>query len=72
MTVKSLAVSPHDPNIVYAGVKPAGVIKSVDGGRTWHNLDGFKRIPNRWWWFSPAEKPFQAYVMCSQRLAHGA
>lgn len=60
--VKSLAVSPHDPKVIYAGLKPASMCKTIDGGRTWTELTGFRRIPNRWWWFSPAEKPFRAYV----------
>ena len=55
--VKSLAVSPHNPNIVYAGTKPAALFRSDDGGASWRELDGFRRIPNRWWWFSPAEPP---------------
>lgn len=55
--VKSLAVSPHDGNVIYAGSKPALLFKSVDGGASWQELDGFRRIPNRWWWFSPAEPP---------------
>lgn len=61
--VKSIAVSPQDPSVIYAGVKPAAVFKSTDGGRRWAELEGFRRIPNRWWWFSPAEAPFKAYVM---------
>ena len=60
--VKSIAVSPHDPRVVYAGVKPAAVYKTTDGGRSWAELDGFRRVPHRWWWFSPAEAPFRAYV----------
>lgn len=60
--VKSLAVSPHEPGTVFAGVKPAGMHVSRDGGQTWVELKGFQRIPGRWWWFSPAESPFQAYV----------
>jgi photosystem II stability/assembly factor-like uncharacterized protein len=60
--VKSLAVSPHDAGVIYAGVKPAAVFKSVNGGQSWPELTGFRRIPNRWWWFSPAEAPFRAYV----------
>ena len=55
--VKSLAVNPHDSNIIYAGSKPALMFVSYDGGHTWAELDGFRRIPNRWWWFSPAEPP---------------
>ncbi len=60
--VKSLAVSPHNPDVIYAGLKPAAVFKTSDGGRHWAELEGFRRVPNRWWWFSPAEPPFRAYV----------
>ena len=60
--VKSLAVSPHNPDVIYAGVKPAAVYKTDDAGRHWRELSSFRRIPNRWWWFSPAEAPFRAYV----------
>jgi hypothetical protein len=56
-SVKSLAVNPHDSNIIYAGTKPALMFVSYDGGNIWTELDGFRRIPNRWWWFSPAEPP---------------
>ena len=55
--VKSLAVNPHDSKILYAGTKPALIFKSTDGGQIWRELEGFRRIPNRWWWFSPAEPP---------------
>lgn len=62
--VKSLAVSPHDGDVVYAGTKPAGMFMSRDGGETWTELEGFRHIPNRWWWFSPAEPgDLRAYVM---------
>jgi hypothetical protein len=61
--VKSLAVSPHDANIIYAGTKPAFMFISRDGGQSWAELEGFRHIPNRWWWFSPAEPPWKAYVM---------
>lgn len=61
--VKAVAVSPHDPNHVFAGTKPALLYVTRDGGQSWHELDGFRRIPWRWLWFSPAEPPFyQAYV----------
>lgn len=62
--VKSLAVSPHDANLIYAGTKPALMYVSRNGGQSWQELDGFRRIPNRWWWFSPAEPPDRRpYVM---------
>jgi photosystem II stability/assembly factor-like uncharacterized protein len=60
--IKSLAVSPHDPETIFAGTKPAAMYISKDGGGSWQELEGFRRIPWRGWWFSPAEKPFQAYV----------
>ena len=61
--VMSLAVNPHDPNILYAGSKPARMFVSYDGGAAWAELEGFRRIPNRRWWFSPAHPPdFRPYV----------
>lgn len=60
--VKAIAVSPHDPDVVYAGTMPAYMYLSRDGGRSWRELEGFKRIPFRWLWFSPAESPWKAYV----------
>ena len=62
LTVKSLAVDPQEPQTIYAGTKPALVYISHDGGDSWHESQGFRRIPGRWWWFSPAERPFTAYV----------
>jgi hypothetical protein len=60
--IKSLAVSRAAPGTVYAGTKPALVFVSRDGGATWRELDAFRRIASRRFWFSPAEKPFTAYV----------
>jgi photosystem II stability/assembly factor-like uncharacterized protein len=61
-TVKSLAVSRSEPGAVYAGTKPALVFVSRDGGTHWTELDAFRRIRSRRLWFSPAEKPYTAYV----------
>lgn len=60
--VKALAASPIRPGVVYAGTRPARLFVSRDGGGTWTELTGFRRIPWRRLWFSPAEKPFVAYV----------
>jgi BNR/Asp-box repeat protein len=38
------------------------VLRSNDGGANWTELASFRRIPSRWFWFSPAEKPHSAYV----------
>jgi photosystem II stability/assembly factor-like uncharacterized protein len=61
--VKALVVSPHDPDILYAGTKPALLFFSQDGGQTWKELESFRRIRGRRFWFSPAEPPDKrAYV----------
>ncbi|MDX1612768.1 MAG: hypothetical protein R3300_00585 [Candidatus Promineifilaceae bacterium] len=62
LTVKSLAVSSHRRGLLYAGTKPAYLYTSADGGATWTELSGFRQVPGRWKWLSPAEWPFQAYV----------
>jgi len=37
-TIWSLAVDPVDPDILFAGTRPAGVYRSRDGGRNWERL----------------------------------
>jgi photosystem II stability/assembly factor-like uncharacterized protein len=34
----SLLVSPHDPDTIYAGTRPAHLFRSTDAGRTWTQL----------------------------------
>lgn len=62
--IMSVAVSPHpvnnsniDQRLVYAGTKPAHMFRSTDSGTSWEELTSFREIPNRWWWFSPADPP---------------
>ncbi|MGD8605618.1 MAG: hypothetical protein PVF49_13705 [Anaerolineales bacterium] len=55
--ITALAINPHNPDVIYAGTKPALLYRSQDGGVSWEELDGFRNIPNRWWWFSPADPP---------------
>jgi hypothetical protein len=62
LIVKSLAVHPSRPGHVYAGTKPPRLFASEDGGRHWLELKGFQRV-RRFFWFSPAEPPFTAYVL---------
>jgi len=38
-TIWSLAIDPADPDILFAGTRPAGVWRSVDGGRRWQKLN---------------------------------
>jgi len=37
-----LEPSLHDPDTVYAGVEDAALFKSVDGGKSWHELAGLR------------------------------
>ena len=37
-TIWSLAIDPTDPNIVFAGTRPAGIYRSLDGGQRWEKL----------------------------------
>lgn len=60
--VKALAISCTQPDTIYAGTKPALLFVSRDGGANWTELASFRRIPGRWFWFTPAEKPHSAYV----------
>ena len=68
--VKSLAASRATPGTVYAGTKPALIFVSRDGGAHWEELTSFRRIRSRWFWFSPAEKPFSAYVQALALSPH--
>ncbi len=62
VSVKSLSVSTSDPGTIYAGAKsPAAIYVSRDRGASWTELEGF-RSARRWYWLSPAEPPFSAYV----------
>ena len=60
--VKAVAASPHQAGLLYAGTRPAYLYISEDFGVSWQELEGFRDIPNRRFWFSPAESPWQAYV----------
>lgn len=61
-TIKAIAVSPLIPGLLFAGVKPASIFRSMDYGQTWKEITSFHKIFSRHFWFSPAEKPFTAYV----------
>lgn len=61
-TVKAVAASPTQTSVVYAGTKPAALFISLDGGTSWDEVPTFRRIPGRWFWLSPAERPFIGYV----------
>ncbi|MCW5850667.1 MAG: hypothetical protein KIT87_11385 [Anaerolineae bacterium] len=77
-TITAIAASPIRQGRLYAGAKPARLFVSPNGGATWTELTGFRRIPWRWLWLSPAERPFIGYVQAialsptdPQRIAVG-
>lgn len=39
--VKFIAVAPDDPDVIYAAIEVGGLLKSLDGGGSWEELDGF-------------------------------
>jgi photosystem II stability/assembly factor-like uncharacterized protein len=49
-SVEALAVDAQDPDVIYAGTdRPAGILKSTDGGHSWRRL----RVPWRPWISDP-------------------
>lgn len=62
MVIKSIAISAAKPGFMLAGSKPPFVYASYDGGAMWHELLGFRKVPSRPFWRSPAEPPGTAYV----------
>lgn len=59
--IKAIAISPIEPGLIVVGTRPVGVFISRDGGKTWAESVSFKKT-KRFFWFSPAGKPFTAYV----------
>lgn len=37
-------------DVIYAGVEPAGLFKSLDGGETWQHVEGLRNHPSRPHW----------------------
>lgn len=59
--VKAIAVSPAEPGLIVAGTKPPDIFVSRDGGQNWTLSESFRQT-RRWFWRSPAERPFSAYI----------
>eukprot|EP00741_Cyanophora_paradoxa_P025598 tig00000383_g24702.t1 len=57
----ALSADPRFP-VMYAGLEPAAVQRSVDGGATWQNLEALQRVPSRGRWTFPVP-PHQPHVL---------
>ncbi|MCU1381457.1 MAG: hypothetical protein JWL71_154 [Acidobacteria bacterium] len=42
--IRAIAISPVDPNVIYAGSAGGGIWKTIDGGRSWLPLDDFMAV----------------------------
>ena len=51
--VTSVAVSPHDPAVCWAGTEPSAVWRSEDGGRSWTEVEGLTDCPSASEWSFP-------------------
>jgi photosystem II stability/assembly factor-like uncharacterized protein len=45
--VKAMTIDPRDQNVIYAGVEQGDLLKTTDGGATWHPEDDFSK-PTDW------------------------
>jgi photosystem II stability/assembly factor-like uncharacterized protein len=52
---------PSDPKTIFAGTEPALLFRSRDGGETWTELDGVRKLPGRSKWCYPAP-PYIAHI----------
>jgi photosystem II stability/assembly factor-like uncharacterized protein len=53
--IRSLAVSPRDPDLLYAGTQPAALHVSSDGGTSWEELTEFRVLGVREGWKDAGE-----------------
>lgn len=51
--VTSLTISPHDPDVIWAGTEPSSLHRSADGGETWTERPGLTDLPSAKRWSFP-------------------
>src|SRR4028119_2436732 len=68
--VFSLAVSPVDGSI-YAGCEPSMILKSMDHGRNWDELDELRKLPSAPTWSFPP-RPWTSHVRWIAPSPHDA
>ena len=45
-TVRAIAINPDNPQVMLAGTHGAGIVRSTDGGSTWHPTLGLPKAPH--------------------------
>lgn len=45
--VKAIALPNNDATTIYVGIEQGGLMKSIDGGTTWRELDGYTRAEDK-------------------------
>lgn len=50
---RCIAPDPLNPGAILIGTEPARIARSVDGGRTWQELEGITRVAGHERWFLP-------------------
>lgn len=63
--VYSILAHPGKSGVVYAGLEPAALWISEDGGRSWRELDALQRVPDKqeWKFFSPRQAHIRAIAI---------
>ncbi|MFW6449111.1 MAG: WD40/YVTN/BNR-like repeat-containing protein [Halobacteriota archaeon] len=51
--ITAVAVSPHDPEVVYAGTEPSRLYRSDDGGDSWEEPSTLTEVPSASSWSFP-------------------
>jgi photosystem II stability/assembly factor-like uncharacterized protein len=69
--VTSLAVSPHDLDVVWAGTEPSAVYRSTDGGDDWEALPPLTDLPSESAWSFPP-RPHTHHVRWLEPDPHDA
>jgi hypothetical protein len=62
--VRSIAISPADPDVIYAGTEPVGIFCSRDGGATWQEDAQVARLAKeRNWQYPGTQAPHIRHIL---------
>jgi photosystem II stability/assembly factor-like uncharacterized protein len=49
MDVWRIAIDPTNPDVMFAGTRPAALFRSTDAGQSWHELPGLREVKGNLW-----------------------